>query len=502
MEELARQGKNAIAIINQNISFDSLMSNIVFLPAYQLAKMIRDRQVSALEVLEAYLQQIAQHNPTINAIITLDIENARQHAKAADKALAKREIWGELHGVPVTVKDCYETAGMRTTCGYKGLSDYIPQHDATVVSRIRNAGAIILGKTNLALLASDMQTNSDFGRTNNPWNLGYTVGGSSGGSAAAVAAGLSPLDLCSGMGGSGRIPAHFCGVFGMKPTENRVSMAGAWATPLEGDRGLQYMYTAGAMTRSVADLKLWLSLVQGIDGRSWQVPPAPSEFINERPLKEYRIAWSDGFGDIPVSIEIRTALEQLANTLRRYGCIAEKANPSIDFTGAIETCGELIGAWMSTRPIPQLPLLKDNLKRLLSGGSVVKSSFRGTRFNLKQYASAMARRDHVTAQMEQFLCNWDAWICPTVAFPAFPHQPVGKPINIDGHKVNYLLGGVAYTAIFTLTGHPVIVIPVGQTATLPIGIQLVGRRWYDRQLLHIAEKITQVTETYQRPVGF
>ncbi|MBE9190475.1 amidase [Gloeocapsopsis crepidinum LEGE 06123] len=479
------------------------MNDIVFLPAYQLAKMIRDRQVSSLEVLEAYLQQITQYNPTINAIITLDIENARQRAKTADEALAKGEIWGKLHGVPVTVKDCYETAGMRTTCGYKGLSDYIPQHNATVVSRICNAGAIILGKTNLALLASDMQTNSDFGRTNNPWNLAYTVGGSSGGSAAAVAAGLSPLDLCSGMGGSGRIPAHFCGVFGMKPTENRVSMAGAWATPLEGDRGLQYMYTAGAMTRSIADLKLWLSLVEGADGRFWQVPPVHSEAVDARSLKEYRIAWSDGFGDVPVSTEVRTAIEQLVNTIAGHGCIVEKANPSpFDFTGAIETCSELIGAWMSTRLIPQLPLLRDNVRRLISGGSVVKSSLRGTRFNLKQYASAMARRSSFTTQMEQFLCNYDAWICPTVAFPAFGHQPVGQPINIDGQQVNYLLGGVAYTAVFTLTGHPVVVIPIGQTVTLPIGIQMVTRRWHDMQLLHIAEKMTQVTETYQRPPGY
>lgn len=214
------------------------MSDLVFLPAHQLAQLIRERQVSAVEVLDAHLNQIAKHNTKINAFITLDAETAQHHARRADDALANGEYWGFLHGIPVTVKDCFETAGLRTTCGWKGLMHYVPKQDATVVARIRAAGAIILGKTNMSILASDMQSKSDFGRVNNPWNLTHTSGGSSGGSAAAVAAGFSPLDLCTGLGGSGRIPAHFCGVFGIKPTECRVSMAGAWPKPLEGNSGL------------------------------------------------------------------------------------------------------------------------------------------------------------------------------------------------------------------------------------------------------------------------
>lgn len=480
------------------------MSDLVFLPAYQLAKMISARQVSSLEVLQAHLNHIAQHNSKINAFITLDEEGARQKAKAADEALLKGEVWGALHGVPFTAKDCYETAGLRTTCGYKGFVKYIPQQDATVVSRMQSAGAIILGKTNLSVFASDMQTKSDYGRTNNPWNIEYTVGGSSGGSAAAVAAGFSPLDLCSGMGGSGRIPAHFCGVFAMKPTRERVSMAGGWLSPLEGDKGLQYMYAAGAMTRSVADLKLWLSIVQGADVRFPQVPPAPQEEVHERLLKEYRIAWCDGFGGVPVNGEIRTCIEKLAQNISVEGCKVEKTLPKdFDFNTASETCIELIGAWLSTRPIPKLPTLGNDLRKLFFGGAEIKSALRGTRFNLKQYADAQARRHRFTMQMEQFLSEWDAWLVPTVAMPAFPHHFVGKPFDIDGQKVNYLLAGAGYTFLFTLTGNPVVVLPVDRTkAGLPIGVQLVGRHWQDMQLLSFAEKIMEVVGSFQSPPGY
>ena len=198
--------------------------NIVFTPAHQLAQMIRLGEISAVEVLEAYLEQIAKHNSRVKAIATLDEERARKRAIEADEALAKGENWGVLHGVPITVKDSLETARLLTTSSYPPLKNYIPQQDATTVARLRQAGAIIFAKTNLPPVAGDYQTNSPiFGRTNNPWNLNYTVGGSSGGSASAIAAGFSPLDIGSDIAGSIRQPAHFCGVFGFMPTESSSS---------------------------------------------------------------------------------------------------------------------------------------------------------------------------------------------------------------------------------------------------------------------------------------
>lgn len=204
-----------------------MTSELTCFTASKLAQMIRNRIVSSQEVVEAYLAQIDKYNDRLNAICTLDAEGALTRAKAADEAIAKGENWGVLHGVPVTIKDMFETANLKTTSGYIPLKDYVPKEDATAVALLRAAGAVILGKSNLAELTGDFQsTNSLFPRVNNPWNVDYTAGGSSGGSAAAVASGFSPLDLGNDIARSVRQPAHFCGVYGLKPTDKRISTAG------------------------------------------------------------------------------------------------------------------------------------------------------------------------------------------------------------------------------------------------------------------------------------
>lgn len=477
------------------------MNPLVFWTASQLARAIRERHVSVQEVVEAHLQQIERHNPQLNAVVTLDQENVRHQARAADDAISKGDIWGPLHGVPFTVKDCYETAAVRTTCGYQKLFDYIPAQDATIVARMKSAGALLLGKTNLSILASDMQCVSDFGRTHNPWDWSRTAGGSSGGSAAAVAAGFAPMDLCAGLGGSARIPAHFCGVFGIKPTENRVSMAGAWPAPVDADAGLQYLYAPGVMTRSVADLQLWLAIAQGPDERWVYTPPFPPDVAEARPLQSYRLAWADRFGEITASQETRRVIASVIQLLAQQGCQIEPASPpGFDYAAAWQNYGELVGAWLSTRPIPKYPTLKHDLRKLIAGGPVVKGALRGAGLTLKQYGAALAHRAAFTAQIDSFLSQWDAWICPVTPGPAFKHQPPGKPILVDGERVPYVLAGVAYTSLFTLTGHPAVVMPVGYTeAGLPVGIQLVGRRWQDTQLLDLAEKIAAVTGMVTHP---
>ena len=250
--------------------------NIVFTPAHQLAQMIRQGDLSAIEVLEAYLEQIAKHNNKINAIATLDEEKARKRAIEADEALAKGENWGALHGVPITIKDSLETSGLLTTSSYPPLKNHIPQQDATTVARLRQAGAIIFAKTNLPPVAGDYQTNSPiFGRTNNPWNLNYSVGGSSGGSASAISAGFSPLDIGSDVAGSIRQPAHFCGVFGFMPTDRRVPTTGHIPEFPGKPKYIRHMLRIGPLARSVEDLQLCFSLIAGADIRQPEIPPVP-----------------------------------------------------------------------------------------------------------------------------------------------------------------------------------------------------------------------------------
>jgi amidase len=313
------------------------MNDLIFASASELAQAIRDRQVAAVEVIAAHLAQISRHNAQLNAICTLDAENARTRAKEADLALARGENWGRLHGVPVTIKDIFETAGLRTTAGYIPLKDYIPQQDATIVARLRTAGAIVLGKSNMAELGGDFQsTNSLFPRVNNPWHLDYTAGGSSGGSAAAVAAGLSPLDLGNDFGGSIRQPAHFCGVYGLKPTDRRISTAGTIPEVPGMPICLRQMMTVGCLARSISDLQLCFEIIAGAvhavspleNPRRPDVPPMPLDTPAGKSLPDLKIAWSDEWAEVPVAAEIKSAMVAGAQKLVAAGAKVDCWIPS------------------------------------------------------------------------------------------------------------------------------------------------------------------------------
>jgi amidase len=481
------------------------MNDLVFRTATELAKLIREKSASAQEVLEAHLRHIAEHNPNLNAIVTLNEEKARQRAEQADAALARGEVWGPLHGVPVTIKDVFETAGLRTTSSFKPLADYVPQQDATPVARLRAAGAIILGKTNMPTLALDVQSDSPlFGRANNPWDTSRTTGGSTGGGAASVAAGLSPLEIGSDIGGSVRIPAHYCGVFSLKTSEHLVSLAGHIPEVPGAPKGVRHMGTVGPLARCVEDLRLALSLIAGADGRTWETPPVPITSVPRRPLREYRVAWTDSFG-VPVTQDTREALETVAKELAQAGCHVERLNPpQFDFEVAWETWGEVLGSEIGAG-LTLIPRLLTRLQfMMMRDGSILKRGFmRGLRQNMYRYAQALTRRDALIARLEEFLSNWDAWLCPVTVGPAFAHCKTGQPITVDSHKESYFVASTGHTSVFNLTGNPVVVLPVGKSKEgLPIGMQVVGRRWQDMALLAIAEALTEVTGPFQRPPGY
>jgi amidase len=466
------------------------MTDLTFEPAHELATLIRDRRVSAAEVLEAHLANIARHNPALNAIVTLDERGARRRAREADAALARGEVWGPLHGVPVTIKDALETAGLRTTAGHPPLASYVPERDATVVARLRAGGAIVLGKTNLPPLAAGFQTDGPLlGRANNPWDTSRTPGGSTGGGAAAVAAGLSPLEMGSDFGGSIRIPAHFCGVFGLKPTEHRVSTAGHIPETPGTGRRVRHMAAVGPLARSIEDLRLCLSLIEGPDGRNLEVPPAPRDDAPARPLGDYRIAWTDGFGGVTVSAEIRAALERLAGQLEEAGCRVERCDPAGFDVEALERAGRAVGGFEARPELPRPIRLLVRLQTMATAGDA--------------YIRGLNRRDALTARLEEFLSDWDTWLCPAAAVPAFTHRKPGGKIEMDGQKVAYWAAGSHYTKIFTFTGNPVVALPIARSSDgLPIGAQLVGRRWHDNELLNVAAAIAEVTGGFNRPPGY
>ena len=305
------------------------MSDLTDLGACELAATIRERRASSREVVQAFLARIERLNGPINAIVSLDEEGALRKAQQADEARARGERVGPLHGVPVTLKDCHATAGIRTTAGHPPL-DQVPTRDGVIAARLRGAGAIILGKTNVSRLLQDIQAdNPIFGRTSNPWDLTRTSGGSSGGAAAALAARLTPLDVGSDFAGSIRIPAHFCGVFGLKPTEHRVSMAGQ-LPELSAAARAPSLWSCGPMARSVDDLDLGLRVIAGADG-SPEIPPVPAPQRVPMESKDLRIAWAPSFPGVPVQKAIRVALESLCNRWSNEGARLEERLPQISF---------------------------------------------------------------------------------------------------------------------------------------------------------------------------
>jgi amidase len=453
---------------------------IVFSSTTELADAIRARQVSAMDVLAAHLAQIDRYNPALNAVITLDDEQARTRADEADAALARGEVWGPLHGVPFTLKDAHATAGVRTTTGFPPL-DHVPREDGAVAARLKAAGGILIGKTNVATMLADYQTaNPIFGRTNNPWDIERTPGGSSGGAAAALASGMTPFDVGTDLSGSIRIPAHFSGVFGLKPTENRVSSVGL-IPGLPPTRSVRIMSCIGPMARTVEDLELLYAILAGPDGRDTEVQPVPVEVVPGLTLKDLRIAFAPTFTGIPVAAEVREAIEELAARLDPLcAAVEEAALPPLDFGQDLASAGELIG--------------------MMTG--VFQPGETEQPITLARYLEALHRRDQSIIAWERFFQSWDALLCPPSMVTAFPHCEPGSPLDVDGQPVTYWMVS-AHSTLFNYTGHPALVLPYKLDRNgLPLGIQLVGKRWGESRLLAIAEALTEVTGGFKRPPGY
>jgi amidase len=456
-----------------------MTNDLVFSTLTQWADAIRSRRISAEEALQAHLAQIDKYNPTLNAVNLIDAEKAMGRARATDGALARGELWGPLHGVPYTLKDAHSTAGMRTTVGFPPFANYVPEEDGTVAARLKQAGGVLVGKTNVPVMLADYQANNPlFGRTNNPWDQQRTSGGSSGGAAAALASGMTPFEIGSDLSSSIRIPAHFCGVFGLKPTERRVSLTGLIPNPQKLPRPIRIMSSIGPMARSVEDLELLYSIIAGPDGRDTEVPPAPPFRAQDLSLKQLRIAFAPTFPGFPVAADVRSTVETIAAELANSGAIVEEAIlPKLDFHADLASGGELIGMMLGT----------------------VQPESQEKPVTLARYFKALARRDESIVAWEQFFQSWDALLCPAAMVTAFPHCEPGADLQLDGKPVSYWLVS-AHGAIFNYTGHPAVVMPCTLDRDgLPIGLQLVGRRWNESHLLGVAKAVSAITGQFRRP---
>jgi amidase len=459
----------------------------LFSGAAEQARRIHAREISARELVEAQLARIAARNPRINAIVTLDAEGALARAREADAALARRQSWGPLHGVPFTLKDCHSTAGMRTTVGAPQFKDYVPAEDGTVAARLKAAGGILLGKTNVPPMLMRAQTdNPIFGRTNNPWNLERTAGGSSGGSGAAVAAGLCAFDVGSDMSGSIRIPAHFCGVFGLKPSAGRVPNTGHIPPPPGLGNTERTMPVNGPLARSAEDLALVTSVLVGPDGRDYDVAPVPWRPAEPRALESLRIAYMPEFPGVTTARTVRAAVERTANALRSAGARVDEREPGWSiahmnevwreyFGGVAHVLGELMGGKLNLAVEPPPPP------------------------TLTSWQLLLVRRDALALALDALLDEYDAFLSPVTITTAFPHSPPRTPIPVDGVPVDSRFID-HYLYPFNMLGHPAIAVPAGLAEDgLPVGVQLVGKRWEDEKLISVAAAVAQITGGYQQP---
>jgi amidase len=479
-----------------------------FSSAIETAKAIRQHEISSVELTEHILKRIDQYNPRLNAVVTLCRDEALSRARQADEALAKAETWGPLHGVPITIKDTFEIAGVRTTSGAPSLSEYVPGEDAAAVSRLRSAGAVILGHTNVPLFAGDWQTyNSVFGTTNNPWNLERTPGGSTGGGAAALGAGLTYLSLGSDLGGSIRIPAHFCGVYGHRPTFNIVPIRGhipppPGAPPLPPGE----MATAGPLARSAADLKMALEILGGPDvdraiAYQWSLPPARKERMSD-----YRIGHKADDQLCPLSSDVKEVIIQTVESLSRANVQMEEGWPQgVKPDSQYATFRYLLAASYAQ-------LLRDDKIDKIRG----MAASHGDSFDLvqarawtdphKHFLTASNARIAARAAWQDYFQTHDVFLMPALFLPAFPHDPghsfYGRKLQTKEGERPYedLMFWVSFAA---LAGLPATTAPVGLTEEgLPVGLQIVGPYLEDATPIDFAMKLADIVGGFQVPQGY
>jgi len=478
-----------------------------FRSAEELAAALRAGEVTSVELTDEAISRIERDDKVINAICVPDFDRARAAAHRADQARARGED-RPLLGIPVTVKESYDIAGLPTTWGMPAFKDYVPAEDAVQVSRLRTAGAVVLGKTNVPLGLQDLQSfNEIYGTTNNPWDHGRTPGGSSGGSAAALASGFGALSIGSDIAGSLRTPAHFCGVYGHKPTLGLAANRGmvtppAPALPVDLD-----LAVVGPMARTARDLALLLDVMAGPDpltlgvAHELTLPPARHER-----LSDFRVLVLDEHPLIPTGSAVRAGVNRVADALVAGGARVERRSPLLpDLTEAATLYTQLLFSGSVARfPVESFEQLCTRAAELSADDqSLGATRLRGMVFSHRDWIEADNRRELHRHGWRQLFAEFDAVVCPITPTPAFPHDHdpdlLERRIDIDGVEYPYF-DQLVWAGLATMPGLPATAIPAGRSPDgLPVGAQLIGPAFEDRTPLRLAELLEQKIGGFQAP---
>ena len=480
--------------------------DLAFESAGVLARKIRDKEISSRELTEFYIQRIETHDGKINAVVVRDFEQARQAAHAADAALSAGEVLGPLHGVPMTIKEAYDIEGLPTTWGIPVFAKNIATRDAESVRRFKLAGAHFLGKTNVPIQLADFQSyNEIYGTTNNPWNLERIPGGSSGGSAAALAAGLTALEAGSDIGGSIRNPAHFCGVYGHKPTWNIVPQRGH---ALPGMLAAPDIAVVGPLARSAEDLALALDVVSGpeelIDA-GWKLDLPESR---HKKLSDFRVAlWPDD-SCAPVSAEISARVQELGDRLAKLGAsVSDSARPAFEPSRSHDVYQSMLqGAMSPGIPDPDFASLQAHAATLEAGDTSSDAQMlRGMVQTHRDWLRQNNQRAGLRMAWKDFFQDWDVVVCPqspTVAFP-HDHKPqLTRTLDVDGVAQPYFQQ-VFWAGLVTVAYLPSTVFPTGPSrGGLPIGLQAVGGEYQDRTCIEFSRLMAREFGGFTPPTGY
>ncbi|WP_150912819.1 amidase [Marinobacter halotolerans] len=486
-----------------------------YAPATDLVEALKNGSLTSTELTQALLQRIREHNPQINAVVTLNEEDALAKAAEADARLARGENTGPLHGLPLTLKDTWEVAGMTCTAGAPALQNHKPKRHADVVKRLEDAGAIILGKTNVPIYATDLQSyNKLFGVTRNPFNTDHTPGGSSGGAAAALAAGMTPLEVGSDLAGSIRIPAHFCGVFGHKPSRTLVSFRGHIPGP-PGTESQPDLAEGGPMARTASDLALLLGVIAGPAEReqtSWQLAMAPAKIES---LEQARVGlWlSDPL--CPVDEELTEGYRQLAGKLENQGALVSEARHELlSMAHILPAYFNLLGSLLSTslnksqrRQMKWIARLEKWLHLFGPVTAHIGEYGRGANQPVYEWMSWSETREKMRARVTELFEEFDVLLTPITPTAAIPHDhsnPVFKRTITVAGKPRAYMDQFCWIALATLLGLPATSVPIGRTRNgLPFSVQVIGAPGMDLTTIRFAELLEkQGLAGFQVPEGF
>jgi Asp-tRNA(Asn)/Glu-tRNA(Gln) amidotransferase A subunit family amidase len=468
------------------------MSELTFLSAVSMAQRIRQRKISPVELAEAHLAKIERLNPKLNAFVHVDSERVRSEARNAEAAVMHDEALGPLHGVPISIKSSLDVAGLRCEAGTRLRAGHLATEDAPLVARLRQAGAVVLGVTNTPELLMAWETdNLLYGRTNSPWDLERTAGGSSGGEAAAIAAGMSAGGVGSDGGGSIRVPAHFSGICGLKPTPGRVPATGHF--PASGGP-FALIGVVGPMARTVGDLRALFEVMQGANEGDACAAPVSLRWPSDDETKQLRVGYFEDDGRTPITAETRAAVQTAAKALQDAGLQVEPFRPEgleearvlwkKFFVGA---GGMLIRPTFCGRVGDLSPILKQFLE-----WSAAEPPLTG-----EGLLDAWIGRDALRTRFLEQMRKYPILLCPAAAIPAFRHGE--RSWTIEGKTVEYL-DAWSYTEWFNLLGNPAAVVPVSSSSKgLPIGVQIVGRPWEEEQVLTVAATLEQECGAWKIP---